>query len=253
MLNQENSQFRADELVVLSHYDKATGQYVKTLYPKIAGRLRLAHEGNEALSIETSVIQIDDSVAIIGAKCCCSKGEFGGIGLASVERDKRLALSIVELAETRAIARALRFAGYGSEYCSAEEVSHLLQTDKRDDVEPPIQPARAPQQPIAPENTPAPIGQILDHHPLAGARASSNFGNGNGGNGGNGNGGDNGNGGNGKGRLSSKQHKYILSLAQDAGMDRNHINQQCLAAYGVGLDFLNKTDASCLINELLSQ
>jgi hypothetical protein len=34
-------------------------------------------------------------------------------------------VAILELAETRAIARSLRFAGYGVEYCSAEEVSHL--------------------------------------------------------------------------------------------------------------------------------
>jgi hypothetical protein len=34
-------------------------------------------------------------------------------------------LSILEMAETRGIARALRFAGYGVEHCSAEEISHL--------------------------------------------------------------------------------------------------------------------------------
>lgn len=32
---------------------------------------------------------------------------------------------MIELAETRSVARALRFAGYGLEYCGAEEVSHL--------------------------------------------------------------------------------------------------------------------------------
>ena len=45
--------------------------------------------------------------------------------MASSERDQEIAPAILELAETRAIARSLRFAGYGVEYCSAEEVSHL--------------------------------------------------------------------------------------------------------------------------------
>ena len=45
--------------------------------------------------------------------------------MASVQRDEKIAPAILELAETRAIARSLRFAGYGVEYCSAEEVSHF--------------------------------------------------------------------------------------------------------------------------------
>jgi hypothetical protein len=36
-----------------------------------------------------------------------------------------LAESLVELAETRSVARALRFAGFGLEFTSAEEVSHV--------------------------------------------------------------------------------------------------------------------------------
>jgi hypothetical protein len=53
------------------------------------------------------------------------KGTFPGIGMASVERDHTIAPAILELAETRSIARFLRFAGYGVEYCSAEEISCL--------------------------------------------------------------------------------------------------------------------------------
>ena len=45
--------------------------------------------------------------------------------MASLERDEKIAPAILELAESRAIARSLRFAGIGVEYCSAEEVSHL--------------------------------------------------------------------------------------------------------------------------------
>ncbi|MGO9571871.1 MAG: hypothetical protein ACLP5H_30470, partial [Desulfomonilaceae bacterium] len=53
-----------------------------------------------------------------------------GYGTANNQRDERLAESLVELAETRSIARALRFAGYGMEYTGAEEVSHVPVTEQ---------------------------------------------------------------------------------------------------------------------------
>ncbi|MGO9567793.1 MAG: hypothetical protein ACLP5H_09655, partial [Desulfomonilaceae bacterium] len=37
--------------------------------------------------------------------------------------------SLVELAETRSIARALRFAGFGLEFCGAEEITHIPEGD----------------------------------------------------------------------------------------------------------------------------
>src|SRR5208337_5631125 len=36
---------------------------------------------------------------------------------------------LVELAETRSIARALRFAGFGLEFCGAEEIAHVPEGD----------------------------------------------------------------------------------------------------------------------------
>jgi len=56
----------------------------------------------------------------------------------------------------------------------------------------------------------------------------------------------------GNGRISAKQHKYILDIIKDLGMTKSALNQQCVQAYGVGLDFLNRSDASGLINELLA-
>ena len=55
-----------------------------------------------------------------------AKGQFVGYGTANSQRDTRLAESLVELAETRSIARALRFAGFGLEFTGAEEVSHVM-------------------------------------------------------------------------------------------------------------------------------
>ena len=125
MKNHNNNQFREDEIVIMNHWDKQNENWVKTAYPKVGGRLRLAHEENEKLSIATEVIKYDESIAVVSAISTTEKGSFKGIGMASVERDMKIAPAILELAETRAIARSLRFAGFGVEYCSAEEISHL--------------------------------------------------------------------------------------------------------------------------------
>jgi len=122
---KNNNQFREDEIVIMSHVDKRTGEVVTRPYPKVGGRLRLAHEENGSLSISTEIIRYEENVAVVKAQATTSKGTFNGLGMASLERDQQIAPAILELAETRAIARSLRFAGYGVEYCSAEEVSHL--------------------------------------------------------------------------------------------------------------------------------
>ena len=64
--------------------------------------------------------------AIFKCSAITNKGQFVGYGTANSQRDARLAESLVELAETRSIARALRFAGFGLEFTSAEEVSHVI-------------------------------------------------------------------------------------------------------------------------------
>jgi hypothetical protein len=71
------------------------------------------------------------------------------------------------------------------------------------------------------------------------------------GNGGNGSG--NGQGNNGNGRISTKQHKYILNLIKDAGMTKSELNGHCTQMYGSVIDYLNRTDASTLIDWLLSK
>jgi hypothetical protein len=116
--------FRQDELV--TRKQKVNGEWVDTVFPRIGGRLRLAHEGNGKLSIQTEVVQFDDSLAVVKATVSTEKGSFCGLGTASAQRDQRLADSLLELAETRSISRGLRFSGYGVEYTSAEEVSHVM-------------------------------------------------------------------------------------------------------------------------------
>ena len=116
--------FREDELV--TRRQKVNGEWIETVFPRVGGRLRLAHDGNERLSIQTEVVQFDDSLAVVKATVTTDKGSFCGFGTASAQRDQRLADSLLELAETRSIARSLRFSGYGVEYEGAEEVSHVI-------------------------------------------------------------------------------------------------------------------------------
>ncbi len=120
--------FREDELV--SRRVKVGNEWQTKVFPIVAGRLRLAHEENQNLSLQTELVNWDGQYAVF--KCCAvtGKGQFIGYGTANNQRDERLAESLVELAETRSIARALRFAGYGMEYTGAEEVSHVTATEQ---------------------------------------------------------------------------------------------------------------------------
>lgn len=107
-----HSNFREEELV------RVQGKQ----YPLVGGRLRLAHELNEQLSISTCPVNLSDERVIVQATVQTMKGSFSGLGNASSKRDKLLSNALVELAETRAIARALRFAGYGVEFTGFEEM-----------------------------------------------------------------------------------------------------------------------------------
>jgi len=205
------TQFREDKIAHIKHFDKQRQEWVVNPHPKVGGRLRLAHEGNEALSIETDIVKYDGNTAVVSAVVSATKGHFKGIGMASVERDKTLAPAILELAETRAIARALRFAGYGVEYCSAEEVSYLENGN----------------------GGPKPEPKAAQPSPQAGKQAGSN---------GNGNG---------NGRLSAKQFKFILRLNDEAGRSREFLDEECLRMFGCGCQYLSKHDASALIESLL--
>jgi hypothetical protein len=122
-MNMSANGFREDELV--SRRVKVGNEWQTKTFPIVAGRLRLAHEDNQSLNLQTELVNWDGKYAVF--KCCAmtGKGQFIGYGTANAQRDARLAESLIELAETRSIARALRFAGYGMEYTGAEEVSHV--------------------------------------------------------------------------------------------------------------------------------
>ncbi|MBI5250734.1 MAG: hypothetical protein HY912_14685 [Desulfomonile tiedjei] len=105
---------------------KVGNEWQTKVFPVVGGRLRIVHESNDHLSIETQIVKLESDFVVVRATVETTKGKFSGTGTASTQRDARLADALVELAETRAIARALRFGGIGSEYTSAEEVSHVV-------------------------------------------------------------------------------------------------------------------------------
>jgi len=120
--------FREEELV--TRRVKVNNQWETKVFPIVAGRLRLAHEENNALSLQTEMVSWDGQYAIFKCSAVTTKGQFIGYGTANAQRDARLADSLVELAETRSIARALRFAGYGLEFCGAEEITGVAEGEQ---------------------------------------------------------------------------------------------------------------------------
>ena len=72
------------------------------------------------------------------------------------------------------------------------------------------------------------------------------------GNGGNGNGYQRDGNGNSNGRITAKQHNFILSLLKNKAITKSEINHRCVDTYGSVLDYLSRVDASSLISELQS-
>ena len=215
---KNNNLFREDEIVIMSHVDKRTGEVVTRPYPKVGGRLRLAHEENGSLSISTEIIRYEENVAVVRAQATTSKGTFNGLGMASFERDQRIAPAILELAETRAIARSLRFAGYGVEYCSAEEVSHL------ENGGPIEQTGESPVQ----------------DHDDKGSQKPEKEGENNGQN-------------PQDARLTSKQLNYLKRLARDRRMTDKELRAKTMEDYKKQPEYLTKKEASELIDQLLTK
>lgn len=119
------NQFREDELITRTMNGETR------IFPVVGGRLRIAHEENGHLTIESEVVRFDAESAVVKSTATTEKGGFCGFGTASAHRDHRLADALLELAQTRSIARALRFAGYGVEYAGAEEVNHVQETEPK--------------------------------------------------------------------------------------------------------------------------
>ena len=241
MQNENINQFRQDEIANIRRWDKERNEYVTSPFIKVGGRLRLAHEQNEKLSIVTEIFKYDEKVAVVCAVSTTAKGSFKAIGMASIERDQKLAHAILELAETRAIARSLRFAGFGVEYCGAEEMSHTETGGNGSGSGSGGNGHNARQNQN--ENLPLPANPPINGSGgNGGSDSSSNGGNVNGGNGDNIN-----------GRLTAKQYRYIQKLNEDMGRASADLEKIAVAMFGVKSQFLSKGDASSLISHLLEK
>ena len=62
-----------------------------------------------------------------------------------------------------------------------------------------------------------------------------------------------GNNGNGNGRLSAKQHSFLVKLANEKGLTRKELNDQCVETYGSVIDYLTRQNASSMIENMLAQ
>lgn len=95
-------------------------------YPTMGGRLRLAHEGGGKLSIKTEIVKLRiGEYAVARAVVTTERGEFTATGVATISRDIRIGEALCEASESRAVARALRFAGYGYQI-GVEEIGDLM-------------------------------------------------------------------------------------------------------------------------------
>ena len=54
-------------------------------------------------------------------------------------------------------------------------------------------------------------------------------------------------------RITAKQQKYILNLCLERGISKKELNNHCLKAFGVSVDYLSRADASSLIDQMLNQ
>lgn len=127
-----NNNFTKDEIVEFERYNKKLKKNVTTKFPVVGGRLRLYHEdlaqekySDVASGIDIEIVKYENDVAVIKARVCINGNAFTGVGMSSKSRDGLIYPAILEMAETRAIARALRFAGYGVEYTGAEEMQSV--------------------------------------------------------------------------------------------------------------------------------
>jgi hypothetical protein len=233
MQQELQQQFREEEIITMVHWDKQIGVQVTTPYPKIGGRLRIAHENNDQLSITSKVFSYDGQVAIVVATTTTDKGSYNGVGMAPVERDKKIAPAILELAESRAIARSLRFCGIGVEYCGAEEISHLTNGDNGDSVK-----ERSSSKNNGPQEGFNPVLMSSDTQTSQKPNSQDN--------------GRNGASNSTGGRLSNKQLVFLMRLATGRGMTKKELDSHCINVFGVAVDFLSKKEASTIIDEFNS-
>jgi hypothetical protein len=210
--------FREDELIHVRV--KVGNEWQTRTFPVFGGRLRLAHGGNKNLSLQTEMVSWDGQYAVFKCVATTEKGQFIGFGSANTQRDSRLSESLIELAETRSCARALRFAGYGLGFTSAEEVSHLENETESPKGRKPDKDA----QPIFPESDSS--GKVEAKSPKRGTGNAD------------------------APKATQAQCRALFALTKRAGHTQEEIDQMLCPFNVTSFDELSREDASRLITDL---
>ena len=58
--------------------------------------------------------------------------------------------------------------------------------------------------------------------------------------------------GNSNGRLSSKQHSFLMKLANERKLTKKELNDRCVAEFGAVVDYLSRNDAAKMIEKMLA-
>jgi len=64
--------------------------------------------------------------------------------------------------------------------------------------------------------------------------------------------GRNGGNGNTNGRLSSKQHSFLMKLANERKLTKKELNDRCVQEFGAVVDYLSRNDAAKMIEKMLA-
>lgn len=137
--------FRPDEIAWITQWNKAAGKYEANPYPLIGGRLRLLCEDHKGENDKYSIRPPDGDSGIteIVIKSSNQQGkiiEVPGYRVTRVAETKRGLYygtkegkaDNVERLESMAVARALRFAGYGYGFTSAEEMREVAREEEKE-------------------------------------------------------------------------------------------------------------------------
>ena len=83
--------FREDELV--SRKVRIGQEWQTRIFPIVGGKLRILHESNDHLSIQTETVSLEPDFVVVRAAVESQRGRFNGTGTASAQRDARLSRS----------------------------------------------------------------------------------------------------------------------------------------------------------------
>lgn len=215
---------RTNECMEPRHWSKAS--LWKPGAEKICGLLGLIPRFPNLAEYETAALQgIDIKVVILKCELHTGNGFIAaeGTGARRVEQDKGDINKSLKMAEKSAhIDATLRLAGLSELFTQDLEDMRIEKAD--------IQPARYKNDYAQHQNRKSDNPKPQSNTPPPDRDHSQNE--------------------NGSGRITSKQHNFIMYLVSESGMTLNELNAYCIDAFGSALQYITRNDASNLIDWL---